>query len=526
MNQVNTSILVIDDEELVRDNIEEILVPRKNMIEDHNINLAASILFDTPKEILPARTSKIPVFTVDKASNGMEGVSYVKKALEAGHPYAVIFLDIRMPGWDGLETAMQIRKYDSKAEIIFITAYSDRSIEDIVDQAGQNVGYHCKPYAAEEIILLATKAITDYDRLRNLEKLIESISSIGLNKHQLNALLKNILEQLAVSVGTDMALLGKLHDDFTYEKILSIGAIEARIDLEELIARVKSIQIEPDEVVQTDNLVLARMDCYSVFAVLKKQEKLKTEKMYLLKLFVQNAAQAIRNAELNEKLVQKEKLSVVGKAIGMVMHDLRSPIKNMKLITAMMQEENEQNEWGDLLDQCADQASEIFDDFLDFIKETPVEKQPINISRVINEGVKLAVGATNTDQVAIHQSIPENLVIQGEERKLKRIVMNLVNNAIEILQIKKVTAACVEITAFADEESGKLRIVIRDNGPGIPQEIIKTLFEPFVTKDKSNGTGLGLAIVKQYTTAHGGTIEVKNDHGAVFTISLPLIAAT
>jgi len=54
--------------------------------------------------------------------------------------------------------------------------------------------------------------------------------------------------------------------------------------------------------------------------------------MYLLKLFVQNAP-GIRNAELNEKLLQKEKLSAVGQVIGMVMHDLRTPIKNIKVIT-------------------------------------------------------------------------------------------------------------------------------------------------------------------------------------------------
>jgi len=523
MNQVNTSVLVIDDEEMVRDNIEEILSPqRSTSIENENINQAASILFDTPKEILTPRTSKIPAFTVDKASNGMDGVELVKKAIQAGHPYAVIFLDIRMPGWDGLETAMQIRKYDNKAEIIFITAYSDRSIEDIVDKAGQNVGYHCKPYASEEIILLATKAITDYDRLRNLEKLIESISTIGLSEYQLNALLKNILDQLAISVGTDMALLGKLHDDFTYEKIISFGAIEERIDLEELIIRIKKIHLEPDEVVQLDDLVLARMDSYSVFAILKRQEKLKTEKMYLLKLFVQNAAQAIRNAELNEKLIQKEKLSAVGKAIGMVMHDLRTPIKNLKLITSMMREQNEGGESIDLLDQCAIQATEIFDDFLDFIKETPVKKEPFYLSQAIDAGIKLAYATNNYgNSVTVHQSIPKALIIHGDERKLKRIMLNLANNAVEILQHAKVESATVQITASPDEKNNQIHLTIRDNGPGIPQEIIKTLFEPFTTLHKINGTGLGLAIVKQYVTAHGGTITVRNDNGAVFTITLP-----
>src|SRR5581483_6439253 len=91
------------------------------------------------------KNGNMPKFKVDKASNGMEGVQLVKRSVEEGHPYAVIFLDMRMPGWDGMETAVEIRKYDSKAEIIFVTAFSDRSIADIVANAGDNVGYHCKP---------------------------------------------------------------------------------------------------------------------------------------------------------------------------------------------------------------------------------------------------------------------------------------------------------------------------------------------------------------------------------------------
>ena len=83
---------------------------------------AVNILFDAPATLLAPRTRNIPVFTVDKASNGMEGVQRVRRAVEQGRPYAVIFLDMRMPGINGLETAIEIRKYDVKAEIVFITA--------------------------------------------------------------------------------------------------------------------------------------------------------------------------------------------------------------------------------------------------------------------------------------------------------------------------------------------------------------------------------------------------------------------
>src|SRR5258706_11717462 len=199
---------------MVRDNIEEILVPRKINLQNESVDIAASILFDKPSQS-PAvqRTNNMPNFIVHKASNGVEGLELVKKSLAAGRPYAVIFLDMRMPGWDGMETAEQIRKYDTQAEIIFVTAFSDRSIHDIVARAGQNVGYHCKPYASEEITHLATKAVTDYNKLRNLEQLIETISSITINEQHLTSLLRNIFDQLVTYVETDMALMGKLQDN-------------------------------------------------------------------------------------------------------------------------------------------------------------------------------------------------------------------------------------------------------------------------------------------------------------------------
>ncbi|RZA03967.1 MAG: hybrid sensor histidine kinase/response regulator [Sphingobacteriaceae bacterium] len=519
-NEANTSVLVIDDEEMVRDNIEDILVPRGQTEEQDMISSAANILFDAPKPLLSPRTRNIPVFTVDKAANGMEGVKRVKEALERGTPYAVIFLDMRMPGWDGLETAMEIRKYDIKAEIIFITAYSDKSIDEIVEQAGQNVGYHCKPYAPEEVIQLATKAVTDYNKLRNLEHLIESISHIGLSKNQLTSLLKNILEQLAMSLETDMALIGKLDNEFAYEKILSIGALEEKINLDALVNKVKGLKLDKDEVIQIDELVLAQMDSYSVFAVLKKQEKLKTEKMYLLKLFVQNAAQAIRNAELNERLIKEEKLSAVGQVIAMVMHDLRAPIKNIKLLTHMLRQEGQEGEIVDFIDRSAEQASEIFDDFLAFVNNTPVKKLPVNLNKIADEAIEQAEINEHASQITISKNIPENLVIHGDESKLRRTIVNLVNNAVDALYDNKVANASVNITGFVQQSN--VIITISDNGPGITDEIMTTLFEPFVTKNKSNGTGLGLAIVKQYVNAHGGEIVVSNNNGATFTITIPL----
>lgn len=516
---INASVLVIDDEEMVRDNIEEILVPRKKSVDSENIDMAASILFDAPASPAP-KNGNMPKFRVDKAANGMEGVEMVKRSVKEGRPYAVIFLDMRMPGLDGMETAEQIRKYDNKAEIIFVTAFSDRSIDDIVARAGENVGYHCKPYASEEITQLATKAVSDYNKLRNLENLIGAISSISLDEQQLMPLLRNILDQLATYVDTDTALLGKLHENDNYEKIFSIGPIEQKINMIELISQVKSVRVNDGEVAQFEDVVLARLDNYTVFTILKKQERLKTEKLYLLKLFVLNAAKAIRNAELREKLMQREKLSAVGKAVSMMMHDLRSPIKNIKVLTGLMRDEGIKSDWLGMIDQCGEQASAIFEDFLDFIRENPVKKIPVKLEKVIEEGIGLAEARNTRGPVAIRVGKITDMIVMGDESKLKRCIMNLVSNAVEALLDQKVLNPSIDISAAKGD--GTMLISIRDNGRGIPAEIHKTLFEPFVTRQKNNGTGLGLAIVKQYVTAHGGEIWVENDNGAVFTIALPL----
>ncbi|MDO3627623.1 ATP-binding protein [Mucilaginibacter sp. BT774] len=520
MSELNTAVLIIDDEEIVRNSVEDILVPKEASTDSDSINQAFSVLFETSQALTAARPRIIPNFAVDKASNGAEGIRKVREAVERDRPYAVIFVDMRMPGLDGLEAATEIRKYDCKAEIIFLTAYSDHSIEEIIEQAGQNVGYHCKPYAPEEIIQLATKAVTDYDKLRNLESLIESISSIGLNQNQLMSLLKNILNQVTGSLKTDMALIGKIHDNSGYEKVISTGAFDDHIDLDELIARVKNIRIEKDEVKQIDNLVLARMDSYSVFALLKKQESLKTEKMYLLKLFMQHAAQAIRNAELNAQLIQKEKLSAVGQVIGMVIHDLRSPISNIKQTAGLMREVDQPGDLIGMIDQSVEHTLLIFDDLLDFIKENPVKKVPVDLNKIIEAAIRQASAKQGFSRITMIKDIPETLMIPGDENKLERVMVNLLNNAVDAVSNNTGEKGTIRIRAEVQDDN--LILHIADNGPGIPAEIGQTLFEPFVTLHKANGTGLGLAIVRRFIAMHGGDVSVACNPGADFRISLPL----
>lgn len=224
----NTRILIVDDEEIVRDSIREILVPRQKV--DTGLEAAAFDLFDEVEPVLKDKAQRYhPDFIFEEASNGQAGLAKVVHALETGNPFAVIFLDMRMPGWDGLKTCVEIRKVDPKAQIFFVTAFTDRSIEEIISLAGGDVGYLSKPFIHEEIIQLATKGVHDWSRLTNLERLLEIIGHINIGDAELNTLLVNILHQITDYIGAEYAAVGKLTEEGIFEEISRTGVGDDRL---------------------------------------------------------------------------------------------------------------------------------------------------------------------------------------------------------------------------------------------------------------------------------------------------------
>ena len=119
---------------------------------------------------------------------------------------------------------------------------------------------------------------------------------------------------------------------------------------------------------------------------------------------------------------------------------------------------------------------------------------------------------------------PEKVVMTADETHLNSIFTNLINNARDALLEQ--ASESKEIRVFLDEadEEGKksIRIKVQDNGPGIPQDHLNEIFEPFFSTKPTSGTGLGLGIVKRLVQLYGGQIEVKSklNEGTTFTIIL------
>jgi signal transduction histidine kinase len=130
----------------------------------------------------------------------------------------------------------------------------------------------------------------------------------------------------------------------------------------------------------------------------------------------------------------------------------------------------------------------------------------------------------SSDEVALRAEVQEPLpVVRGDPERLRQVLMNLLDNAI------KYSPAGDEVQVRAYAENGRLRVDVRDRGPGIALEDQRLIFEKFgrvTTGNTRPGTGLGLFIARSIAEAHGGTLEVASapERGAVFSLELPLQA--
>jgi signal transduction histidine kinase len=249
----------------------------------------------------------------------------------------------------------------------------------------------------------------------------------------------------------------------------------------------------------------------------------------MIRLFLEQAAQAIDNAELHEDLIRAEKLSAVGQGISMVAHDLRSPLGNIiSLVELIKMSENEPDtvaHYLELIKQSADNAATIVSDILDFTRNTEVEKQRVLVSQLLARVAADAERQEARQRVRLEVQETAELYVHCDFSKMQRVLSNLVRNSAEALTKAGVDEPEVRISAQKGEDG--VHFIVSDNGPGLPEEIRDSLFVPFVTRGKNAGTGLGLAIVKRFVDAHGGTVDVDTGPGGTtFDICLPPAAPT
>jgi CheY-like chemotaxis protein len=204
--QRNRRILIIDDNRAIHDDFRKILSP---------LGMTPDALDDTENELFGSTSAKdlrIP-FEIDSAYQGQEGLTAVAQAVNDGHPYAMAFVDVRMPpGWDGVETTEKIWEVDSEIQVVICTAYSDYSWDEMFERIGNDdrMVVLKKPFDTVEVLQLA-QSLTEKWRLsqqskRKIEDLEEMVAERTRDLLQSN---KTLLAEIVEHKRTEVELRGK-----------------------------------------------------------------------------------------------------------------------------------------------------------------------------------------------------------------------------------------------------------------------------------------------------------------------------
>ncbi|MCC7385177.1 MAG: HAMP domain-containing histidine kinase [Deltaproteobacteria bacterium] len=198
-----------------------------------------------------------------------------------------------------------------------------------------------------------------------------------------------------------------------------------------------------------------------------------------------------------------------------IAHEIRNPITAAKSLVQQMGEDpasTENVEYAKIALEELDRVERSISHLLRYAREEALQLQDVSLTEIVDsalESFRDRLSKTGTRIVRDHDGPGR---FRGDPEKLRRVVINLIGNALDALEEGPTPSPEIRISSGQNLAGTELWLSVRDNGPGIPEEKRSKIFSPFYTS-KTSGTGLGLAISKKLVDAHGGTIEVKSEPG-------------
>lgn len=264
----NRRILVIDDNVSIHEDFRKILAPPKDA---DSFDKARVALFGEAPSLPPQER-----YELDFSSQGREGFGLVQSAQREGNPYAVVFVDMRMPpGWDGLETIEHIWYVDPEVQIVICTAYSDHPWEAV----GQRIGNTdkllilMKPFNSIEVVQLANSLTKKWNLARSVKLQIESLA-FSVNQrtaelHEANdRLQKNIVSRVMETVmdqpQDNAAVAFRQKEEF-----LAIMSHEVFMPMNELVGKVSLLLDSPLNPGQREQATTIQRCAQDLLALLK-----------------------------------------------------------------------------------------------------------------------------------------------------------------------------------------------------------------------------------------------------------------
>jgi two-component system sensor histidine kinase PilS (NtrC family) len=235
--------------------------------------------------------------------------------------------------------------------------------------------------------------------------------------------------------------------------------------------------------------------------------------------------------EVQELHMRAERLEAVAELSASLAHEIRNPLASIRSSVEQLARskhaDDDERFLSGLIVRESDRLSRLLSEFLDFARVRATHFVPLDLHSVVVAVVRLIRAHPDCRPDAAITIEGEHTLLEGDEDLLHRVVANLVLNAVQAARgpirvtVSVATAQASEIPHGTDLDHA-IRLQVRDNGPGIPEEVRERLFQPFVS-GRSGGSGLGLAIVQRAVEAHRGLVLVDSGTGSgtTFTIFLP-----
>jgi len=208
-----------------------------------------------------------------------------------------------------------------------------------------------------------------------------------------------------------------------------------------------------------------------------------------------------------------------------IAHEIRNPITAAKSLLQQMGEDPhspENVEYAAVALQELERVERSISHLLRYARDEELRPRELRFSEVVASGLETLRERSTRSGVTLRVDAASAGVLVGDPEQLRRVVINLVGNALDALDGRPSPPPRVDVEAGENLAGTEVWLRVRDNGPGIEPERLDKIFTPFHTS-KSNGTGLGLPIARKIVESHGGSIEVESSvgKGTEFRVTLP-----
>ncbi len=239
--------------------------------------------------------------------------------------------------------------------------------------------------------------------------------------------------------------------------------------------------------------------------------------------------------QLQNQLIQSEKLASIGLLAGGIAHEINNPLGGILIFSQMLLREMQPSDphYQDVqeIESATQRCKSIVESLLDFARQQPninhhhENSEEVDLRESLKSALKFGCVGGAADNIEIHEDIAEEaILVEGNRNKTIQIFLNLIQNALHAMP----NGGKLFLRARLDKNEDKdLAVVeIQDTGIGIATEDLKRIFDPFYTsKAEGLGTGLGLSICHGIAEDMGGLIEVSSqvNHGSCFKFSVPAL---